>query len=93
MQHVSGKINVVVDRLSQQWKGHTPLESNRSNWTINPDTNKTIRLMNDILATLDTGSHDQITALKDHLQNEHLFIEVINAIIAQDSMKMVKAQK
>jgi RNase H-like domain found in reverse transcriptase len=91
VRHVLGKINVVADGLSQQWEGQTPLESDGSNWTINPDTDKTIRITNDILATLDAGSHNQIAALKDGLQNEHLFVEVINAIIAQDSVKTVKA--
>jgi RNase H-like domain found in reverse transcriptase len=90
IRHMPGKINVVADRLSQQWEGHTPLESDRSNWTVNPDTDETIGLTNDILATLEAGSHKQVTALKNRLQNEHLFIEVINAIMVQDSTGTVR---
>jgi hypothetical protein len=87
---VPGKINVVTDGLSRQWEGHTPLESDGSNWTVNPDTDETIGLTNDILATLEVGSHEQVTALKNRLQNEHLFIEVIDAITAQDTTGTVR---
>jgi hypothetical protein len=84
---------VVADGLSRQWEGHTPLKSDGSNWTVNPDTDETIGLTNDILATLEAGSHEQVTALKNCLQNEHLFIEVIDTITAQDTMGTVRQQK
>jgi hypothetical protein len=67
IQHVPGKINVVADGLSRQWQGHTPLKGNRATWTVNPDTDDTVGLTNDILVTMDTNSHEQITALKQRL--------------------------
>jgi RNase H-like domain found in reverse transcriptase len=93
VQHMPGKINIVANGLSRQWQGHAPLKGDGATWTVNPDTNNMVGLTNNILATMDTNSHEQITALKQHLRNEHLFIEVIDAITAQDSTKTVKERK
>jgi transposase InsO family protein len=38
---------------------------------------------------LDIASNEQVNALRAQLKNKHLFIEVINAIMAQDSMRIV----
>jgi hypothetical protein len=87
---VPGRINVIADRLSHQWEGQEPQEGDGNSWTMNPDRDEVVGLVNNILLMLDTGSNEQIEALRTQLKNEHLFIEVINTITAQDSMRTVQ---
>jgi hypothetical protein len=85
-----GRINVIADGLSRQWEGQEPQEGDSNSWTVNPDRDKAVGLVNDVLLMLDTGSNKQIKALRMRLKNEHLFIEVIDAIMARDSMRTVQ---
>ena len=93
VRHVPGKINVVADGLSRRWEGQEPQEGEGDSWTVNPDRDETVGLTNDVLLTLDTGSNEQIKALRTRLKNEHLFIEVIDAITARDSAKTVRDRR
>jgi hypothetical protein len=51
-----------------------------------------IGLTNDILLTQEQEPKKEVKALKECLKEERLFIEVIDAITAQDSAKMVRDQ-
>ena len=64
VHHVPGKINVVVDGLSRWWEGQEPQEAEGDSWTVNPDRDKMVGLTNDVLLTLNTGSNEQIEALR-----------------------------
>ena len=81
VHHMPGKINVVADGLSHQWEGQLVQKGEGSKWVVNPDRDEETGLVNNMLITLDTGMQEQITALKACLRNEHLFIEVIKAIL------------
>jgi RNase H-like domain found in reverse transcriptase len=87
--HVPGKINVVVDGLSRQWEGQLAGREDGGNWTVNPDRDEQTGLINDVLLTLEGTTQEQVEALKDRLKEEHLFVEVIGAILGQDSAKTV----
>jgi RNase H-like domain found in reverse transcriptase/Reverse transcriptase (RNA-dependent DNA polymerase) len=89
VHHVLGKINVIVDGLSRQWKGQLAGREDGGNWTVNPDRDEQTGLINDILLTLEGTTQEQVEVLKDRLKEEHLFVEVIGAILGQDSAKMV----
>jgi hypothetical protein len=58
IRHVLGKINVVADGLSHQWKGQDPkeLKGDGSQWTVNSDRDEEVGLTNDILATFAEGT-------------------------------------
>jgi RNase H-like domain found in reverse transcriptase len=89
--HVPGNINVVADGLSWQWEGQ-PVTSNLEDggeWTVSPDRDDQVGLVNDILLTPEEATGEQVKALRECLKGEHLFIEVIDAILGQDSMRMV----
>jgi hypothetical protein len=64
VQHVPGRINVIADRLSCWWEGQAPQEGEGDGWTVSLDRDKTVGLTNDILLTHDSGSNEQIDALK-----------------------------
>jgi transposase InsO family protein len=93
VRHVPGKINMVADGLSRQWEGQPPSEEDGSEWTVNPDRDEQVGLINDILLTLDKTAQDQVDALRDRLKDEHLFVEVIDAIRNQDSAETVHNHK
>jgi transposase InsO family protein len=93
VRHVPGKINVVADGLSRQWEGQPAQGGDGSDWTVNPDRDEEIGLVNDILITLDAGTQEQTAALKTRLKNEHLFVEVVDAILGQHSAKTVRDRK
>jgi hypothetical protein len=93
VRHVPGKINVVADGLSRQWEGQPPAEDDGSDWTVNPDRDEQVGLINDVLLTLDKTDQDQVEALRERLKDEHLFVEVIDAIRNQDSAKTVRDWK
>jgi hypothetical protein len=90
VQHVPGKVNVVADSLSHQWEYQPEQEENSYEWTINLDRDEMVGLMNDILLTQDQEPKKQVQALKECLKAKHLFIEVIDAIMVQDSTKTVQ---
>jgi hypothetical protein len=77
MQHMPRRINIVADGLNCWWEGQGPQEGNGDSGTVNPDRDKVVGLVNNILLTHNLGS------------NEHLFVEVIDAITAQDSTRTV----
>jgi uncharacterized protein YacL (UPF0231 family) len=89
MWHVPRKVNMVADSLSHQWEDQPEQEEDGHEWTINLDRDETVGLTNDILLTQDQELKKQIQALKEHLKAKHLFIEVIDAITAQDSTRTV----
>jgi transposase InsO family protein len=90
VRHVPGKINVVADGLSRQWEGQQPTGEDGSEWTVNPDRDDQVGLVNDILLTVEGGTQEQVEALRDRLQNEHLFVEVVDAIVGQDKAGTVR---
>jgi hypothetical protein len=81
---------VVADGLSCQWEDQPDQEEDGCEWTVNPDRDKTVGLMNNILLTQDQELKKQVQALKEHLKAKHLFIEVIDVITVQDSAKTVQ---
>jgi transposase InsO family protein len=93
VRHVLGKINVVADGLSRQWEGRQPTGEDGSEWTVNPDRDEQVGLTNDILLTLQEANEEQVGTLRERLKEEHLFIEVIDAILGQDSAKTVRDRK
>jgi RNase H-like domain found in reverse transcriptase len=90
MWHVPRKVNVVADGLSRQWEDQVEQKEDGHEWTVNPDRDEAVGLMNDILLTQKQEPKKEVQALKECLKDEHLFIEVIDAITAQDSAKMVR---
>jgi hypothetical protein len=90
MRHVPGKVNVVADGLSHQWEDQPEQEEDGCEWMVNPDRDKAVGLTNDILLTQEQELKKEVQALKERLKEECLFIEVIDAITAQDSAKMVR---
>ena len=84
---------MVADSISHQWEGQEPSEGDGSEWTVNPDADEILGLQNNIFITLDTGTQGQIDSLRNRFKKKHLFIEVVNALVAQDSVKTVKDQR
>jgi hypothetical protein len=93
VRHVPGKINVIADSISHQWECQEPSEGDSSEWMVNPDADEILGLQNNIFTTLDAGTQGQIDSLQNRFKKEHLFIEVVDTLVAQDSAKMVRDQR
>jgi RNase H-like domain found in reverse transcriptase len=93
VRHIPGKINIVADGLSRQWEGQPAVSEDGSTWTVNPDRDEQVGLTNDILLTLQGATGEQVATLRECLKDKHLFIEVIDAILGQDSAKTVRDRK
>jgi hypothetical protein len=90
MQHIPGKVNVVVDSLSHKWEDQPEQEEDSSEWTVNLDRDEMVGLTNDILLTQEQELKEQVQALKECLKAKHLFTEVIDAIMVHVSTKTVQ---
>jgi hypothetical protein len=82
VQRIPGNVNVVVDSLSCQWEDQPEQEEDDCEWMVNLDRDEVVGLMNDILLTQEQEPKKQVHTLKEHFKDEHLFIEVIDAITA-----------
>jgi hypothetical protein len=56
--HVPGKITVVADGLNRQWEGQPPNGEDGGNWTVKPDRDEQVGLINDVLLTLDRTTQE-----------------------------------
>ena len=79
VRHVSGKINVIADGISQKWEGLPRQVGDGSKWTVCEDWEETTGLVNDILHV---APDDNMTRLKKHFMDEPVFTEVLNALLA-----------
>lgn len=83
VQHVPGRINVVVDGISCKWEGIPRQTGNGSKWTICEDWEAAAGLINDALHT--SNDIDKNTLLCECFKNEPIFTKVLEALSTIDS--------
>jgi hypothetical protein len=95
VRHVPGKLNVIVDGLSQQWEGH-PRDVgllDGSEWTVSEDWETHMGLINDLLQISTNIENSTALELLQRFKNEPVFLEVIQAMLQIDQGTTVHNQK
>ena len=82
---MAGKLNTVVDGLSRKWEGTTRAEGDGSEWTVNPEPEETLGVINDIYTIyVIEKAQTQHEQLQMRFEKEPIFKEVIDAILNLD---------
>ena len=92
VRHVPGRINVVADGLSRANEGLPNEQGDGSQWTVSEDWEATTGLTHDIFLITDP-TNPEVSQLREHFENEPIFLEVIEAILNLDQGKDVRIRK
>ena len=80
MCHISGWTNLVGDRLSWKDEEMLHIENNGSSWSVMPDWEEAQGLQYSLFM-IDTQLETLHSSLRSHFKEEHIFEEVIDAIL------------
>src|SRR5882762_8381470 len=80
VRHITGRTNLVGDRISQMDEGQPHRENNGSSWSVNPDREHAKGIYYNMF-TVETITSTLHSSLRERFKNEAVFLQVLHALL------------